>query len=79
MVCYFEFIFFWSLIYRFFCAIEEIKREILSSDVPVSYGDDYDDLENMDFIYHWYITNRLGSCFHDDFNFFVNIINNIQT
>lgn len=59
--------------------IEEIKKEILSSDTPVSYGDDYDDLENIDFIYHWYITDRLGSCFHDDFDFFVNIINDIQT
>lgn len=33
----------------------------------------------MDFIYDWYIRERLGSCFHDDFDFFVNIVNDIQT
>ena len=55
--------------------IERIKKEILNSDTPLSYDDD---LENMDFIYHWYIKDRLGSCFHDDFNFFNNIINDIH-
>lgn len=53
-------------------SVESIQEEIMNSD------DDYNDINNMDYIYNWYITDRLSSCLNDDFNFFIDILKDIE-
>ena len=55
-------------------AIESIQEEIMNNH-EIS---EYEDLDNMDFIYNWYLTDRIKSCFNDGFDFFIDILNDIE-
>lgn len=54
--------------------IESIQEEIISSGDP--YEDE--DLDNIDFIYDWYLMDRLRSCFSGGFDFFVDILDEVE-
>ena len=54
--------------------IESIQEDIINSDDP--YEDE--DLDNMDFIYDWYLMDRMRFTFNGGFNFFSEILNEIK-
>lgn len=54
--------------------IESIKEQIIDGEDP--YEDE--DLDNMGFIYNWYLRNEMRSTFNGGFDFFVEILDEIE-
>lgn len=55
-------------------AIESIQEEIMNNH-EIS---EYEDLDNMDFIYNWYLTERIRHYLNNGFDFFIDILNDIE-
>lgn len=55
-------------------ALESIQEKIIHSDEPM----EYEDLDNVEFIYNWYLTDRIKSCLKDGFHFFIDILDDIE-